>query len=90
MQNFVTLEICKQADGRIGVPVNAHETIEDAREAFYGKCKLAVKSAYPIHTVMLLNDAGGIVEGPKCFRHVQPDPGPEEEDEGGEDVNAPA
>lgn len=79
MQNYITLEICKQEDGRIGVPVNAHETIEDARESYYGKCKTAVKSAYPIHTVMLLNDAGGIIEGPKCFRHEKQATEPEQD-----------
>lgn len=83
MQNYVTMEICVVADtGRIAAPVNAFESVEDARVDFYGKCKNAVKSSYLTHTVLLMNASGSILEGPKCFRH-EPAATP---DDGGEEV----
>ena len=89
MKEYVVLELC-QTETKIEPSVLSYEDVRDARALFYNKCAVAVKSAYLTHTIILMNAAGGIIEGPKCFRHVQPDPGPEEEDEGGEDVNAPA
>lgn len=72
VKEFVVIELCKDKDGKITPSVYSHETIEDAQESYYGKCRTGVKSQYITHTVILMNSTGGILEGPKVFRHDPP------------------
>lgn len=72
MKEYLVIEICKTKEGAIEPGVYSYESIEDARERFYSKCSGAVKSEYLVHTIMLINSAGAIFEGPKCFRHETP------------------
>ena len=80
MKNYIVLEIQASNDGNTGIIHGEFEDITDAKSDFYSKCSFAVKSQVLIHTIVLMNAAGGIVEGPKCFRH-EPAPEPEAPEE---------
>lgn len=78
MKEYVVLELC-QTETKIEPSVLSYEDVRDARALFYNKCAVAVKSAYLTHTIILMNAAGGIIEGPKCFKHVPEAPATEPE-----------
>lgn len=79
MKEYIVLEICKDAEGKISPAVYTYEDIKDARALFYNKCATAVKSEYPVHSVVLLNSAGSTIEN-KSFRH-EPVAAPVEENQ---------
>ena len=81
MKEYLVIEICKKQDGSIEPGVYTYESIEDARERYYQKCSGAVKSEHLSHTIVLMNSAAVILEGPKCFRH---EPVAKPEENGGE------
>lgn len=78
MKEYVVLELC-QTETKIEPSVLSYEDVRDARALFYNKCAVAVKSAYLTHTIILMNAAGGIIEGPKCFRHEKQATEPEQD-----------
>lgn len=80
MKEYVVLELCLSADGSLAPSIYSYVSIDDARALFYNKCAVAVKSAYLVHTVMLMTVSGGMLEQPKVFRH-EPEAEPEGEPE---------
>ena len=80
-QNYLVVEIITQSDGRIAAPVNAFETEADAKSKFHDVMKSAYRSAYPVHSCIVLSaEAFGIVN--ECVKHTpQPEPEPEPEPE---------
>jgi hypothetical protein len=79
MQKFLVVEIITTAEGRIGAPVNAFGTEEDAVAKFHTVMAAAAKSAHPVHACTLLT-AEGFQLRYECVKHeVQPAPEPESE-----------
>lgn len=83
MKEYVVLELAQTQEGKLEPAIYSYEDVVDARALFYNKCAVAVKSAYRVHTVVLMNVSGAILEGPKCFRH---EPAATPVDDGGEEV----
>jgi len=56
---YLIIEIQKFADGTLAVPpVNTADSLNSARSTFYSKCAVAAVSDVPLHSVVLLNEAG--------------------------------
>ena len=56
---YVIIELQKFADGSVAIPpVNTADTLNAARSTFYSKCAVAAVSDVPLHSVVLLNEAG--------------------------------
>jgi len=71
MAKYITLEIQKLADGTIATPpINADDTLLEARSRFFSKCAVAAVSQVPIHTVVLLTDVGQEI-GMESFDHTK-------------------
>lgn len=67
---YLILEIQKFADGSIAVPpVNTADNLNAARSTFYSKCSVAAVSDVPLHSVVLMNEAGQTL-GLESFDHT--------------------
>lgn len=88
MRTLNLVEIQSYNDGRSAIPAGLGYVINDetaaddmatAEAAYYAKCAVAAKSNVDIHTVMLLDNVGDVVDGcRKTFCHGQPEPEEEE------------
>lgn len=83
MKEYIVLELSQATDGTLNPAVYSYEDVVDARSVFYSKCATAVKSENRVHTVVLMNVSGAILEGPKCFKH---EPAATPVDDEGEEV----
>lgn len=80
MQNFIVLEITRNAAGNIAVYPSAKESEDAAYSKYYEILTRAAVSQSPVHGATLLNYDGFQVEQ-KCFFHTPPEPEPEPEPE---------
>jgi len=56
---YVIIEVQKFADGTVAVPpVNTADDFFNASSIFHGKCQTAAISSVPVHSVVLLTEAG--------------------------------
>lgn len=56
---YVIIELQKFADGTIAVPpVSTADDFFNASSVFHGKCEVAAISNVPVHSVVLLTEAG--------------------------------
>jgi len=56
---YIVLEIQKFADGTIAVPpINTYENFFDALARYHTILAVAAKSDVPLHSAVILNDAG--------------------------------
>ena len=80
MQNYIVLEITRNAQGNIAVYPSAKEFEESALEKYYDVLKTAVKSQSPIHAGVLMGADGFVIEQ-KTYKHPIPEPEPQPEPE---------
>ena len=80
MQNFIVLEVTRNASGNIAVYPSAKEAEDSAYGKYYDILKTAATSNSPVHGAVLLTADLFVLET-KCFKHA---PEPEPEDEGEE------
>lgn len=78
MQNFIVLEITRNAQGNIAVTPSAKETEEAAWKKYYQILTTASDSQSPLHGAVLMGADGFVVER-KAFMHPIPESEPEEE-----------
>lgn len=90
MQNYIVLEITRNAAGNIAVYPSAKETEEAAWGKYYEILNRASGSQSPVHSAALLTVEGFKVEN-KSFKHEPepaptptPEPDPEPEEDTGE------
>ena len=69
MKEYVVIELAQTQEGKLEPAIYSYEDVVDARALFYNKCATAVKRTNRVHTVVLMNVPGAILEGPKCFKH---------------------
>lgn len=56
---YVIIELQKFSDGTIAVPpVNTADDFFNGSSVFHGKCEVAAISNVPVHSVVLLTEAG--------------------------------
>ena len=68
---YLIIEIQKLANGTIAVPpVNTADNLNAARSTFYSLCAVAAVSDVPLHSVVLLNEAGQTL-GLESFDHTE-------------------
>lgn len=79
--NYVVLQIYVDANGTISHPAQHFDNYEDAASRYYGILASAVKSQYPVHSVILMTEECFELEH-KCFKRevtpVEPEPEPTE------------
>lgn len=81
MQNYIVLEITRNASGNIAVYPSAKELEESTYAKYYEILNRASTSQSPVHAAAILTVEGFEVES-KCFKHEpQPEPEPEPESE---------
>ena len=80
MQNYIVLEITRNAQGNIGVYPSAKESEEAAWKKYYQILTTASDSQAPLHGAVLMGADGFVIER-KTFVHpiTTPEPEPEEE-----------
>ena len=84
MQNYIVLEITRNAQGNIGVYPSAKETEEAAWKKYYQVLQNAVDSQTPLHSAVIMGADGFVLER-KSYVHPIPEPEPEPEPEGEEE-----
>jgi len=68
---YLIIEIQKMSDGSIAVPpVSTADNLNAARSTFYSLCAVAAVSTVPLHSVVLLNEAGQTL-GLESFDHTE-------------------
>jgi hypothetical protein len=77
-QNFIVLEITRNAQGNIAVYPSAKETEESAWKKYYQILQTAVDSASPLHAAVIMGADGFVMER-KSYVHPIPEPEPEPE-----------
>ena len=77
MQNFIVLEITRNAAGNIAVYPSAKEQEDSAYGKYYEILNRAATSQSPVHGAVLMSYKGFLIES-KCFEH-EPTPTPEPE-----------
>jgi hypothetical protein len=56
---YIIIELQRFADGTVGVPpVNTADDFLNAKSVFHTKCGVAAISSVPVHSVVLLTEAG--------------------------------
>ena len=78
MQNFIVLQVTRNAEGNISVTPSAKETEDAAYSKYYDILKTAATSQAPVHGAMLLTYDLFEIEH-KVFKHEAPEPTPEPE-----------
>jgi len=94
MQNYIVLEITRNAAGNIAVNPSAKESESAAWKKYYQILEIATESAAPLHSAVLMGADGFVIEQ-KTFTHPipepepspKPEPEPEPEPEGNDDEN---
>ena len=81
MQQFIVLEITRNAAGNIAVNPSAKEMESSARKKYYQILETAVESQAPVHGAVLMNYDGFVIEQKTYFHEPQPEPEPEPETE---------
>ena len=81
MQNYIVLEITRNASGNIAVYPSAKEQEDSAYSKYYEILARAANSNSPVHGAALLNYDGFEIEH-KCFFHAPEPPEPTPEPEG--------
>ena len=79
-QNFIVLEITRNAQGNIAVYPFAKETEEAAWKKYYQILTTAVESQAPLHSAVIMGADGFVIER-KTYVHPIPTPEPEPEEE---------
>lgn len=78
-QNYIILEITRNAQGNVAVYPTARESEEAAYAKYYNILNGAASTQNPEHGAVLLTHDGFFIES-KCFKHEpQPEPEPEPE-----------
>ena len=72
-QNYIVLEITRNANGNIAVYPSATEQEDSAYAKYYEILARAATSNSPVHAGALLNYEGFEIEY-KCFKHEAPEP----------------
>lgn len=80
MQNYLILEITRNAQGNIGVYPSAKETEEAAWKKYYQILENAVGSQTPLHSAIIMGADGFVIER-KSYIHPIPEPEPQPEPE---------
>lgn len=80
MQNFIVLEITRNAQGNIGVYPSAKESESAAWKKYYQILETAVESQAPLHSAVIMGADGFQIER-KVYTHPIPEPEPEPEPE---------
>lgn len=78
MQNFIVLEITRNAAGNIAVYPSAKESQDAAYGKYYEILNRAATSQSPVHGAAILNYDGFEIEH-KAFTHEPPEPEPASE-----------
>lgn len=76
MQNYIVLEITRNAQGNIAVNASAKETENAAWKKYYQILEIAVDSAAPLHSAVIMGADGFEIER-KTYTH-EPEPTPAE------------
>lgn len=80
-QNYIILEITRNAQGNVAVYPSARESEKAAYAKYYNILSTASSTQNPEHGAVLLTHDGFFIES-KCFKHEpQPEPEPEPESE---------
>ena len=77
MQNYIVLEITRNAQGNIAVYPSAKESESAAWKKYYQILETAVESSAPLHSAVIMGADGYQIER-KCYEHPAPEPEPEE------------
>ena len=80
MQQFIVLEITRNAQGNIAVTPSAKESESAAWKKYYQILTTASDSQTPLHSAVIMGADGVIIER-KTFVHPMPEPEPEPEEE---------
>ena len=80
MQNFIVLEITRNAQGNIAVYPSAKESESAAWKKYYQILETAVESQAPLHSAVIMGADGFVMER-KSYEHPIPEPEPEPEPE---------
>lgn len=75
MQNFIVLEITRNAQGNIAVYPSAKEQQSSAEKKYYEILERAADSNSPVHGAMLLTYDLFEIEH-KVYKHEEPEPEP--------------
>lgn len=76
MQNYIVLEITRNAQGNIAVYPSAKEGQPAAEKKYYEILQRAADSNSPLHGAMLLGAECFYIDS-KCYKH-EPEPEPEQ------------
>lgn len=79
MQNYIVLEITRNASGNIAVTPSAKEFEESAWKKYYQILTTAVESQAPLHGAVIMGADGFVIER-KMYVHPIPEPEPEPEE----------
>lgn len=79
MQNFIVLEITRNAAGNIAVYPSAKESESAAWKKYYQILEVATESAAPLHGAVIMGADGFQIER-KVYTHPTPEPEPEPEE----------
>ena len=79
MQNFIVLEITRNAEGNIAVYPSAKESESAAWKKYYQILETAVESQAPLHSAVIMGADGFVIER-KSYEHPIPEPEPEPEE----------
>lgn len=80
MQNYIVLEITRNAQGNIAVYPSAKESESAAWKKYYQILETAVESQAPLHSAVIMGADGFVIER-KSYTHPIPEPEPEPEEE---------
>ena len=66
MKEYIVIEIQSYDSGDVGTLVSAYEDYWDAEQKYHTVLAAAAKSALPIHTAVIMNPSGVVIEK-VCF-----------------------
>ena len=67
-KDYIVIELQRNSDGTMAVLSDTYSDVASARSSFYTKCGIAVISQVFIHSMVLMNSTGAVLEQ-KSFRH---------------------
>lgn len=65
---FLVMELQVSANGTVGNIVTSHNTLPEAQNKFYTICAFAAVSDVPIHSAIILDRTGVLIDR-QCFEH---------------------
>ena len=72
---YLVIEL-QTTDGTTSHIVSQYDNLPAAEQKFYQILSFAVVSEVPIHTALIIDEAGNLIKN-ESFRHISPEPEPE-------------